>query len=35
MLTEWFKAMMIFVRKGYQTITMDVNGKKFSEKSGV
>lgn len=33
MLTEWFKAMMIFVRKGYQTITMDVNGKKFSEKS--
>lgn len=33
MLTEWIKAMLIFVRKGYHAITLDVNNKKFSTKS--
>lgn len=31
MLTEWIKAMQIFVRNGYHAMTMDVNNKKFSK----
>lgn len=33
MLTEWIKAILIFVRKGYCAITMDVNNTKYSKKS--
>lgn len=33
MLTEWIKAMLIFARNGYNAMTMDVNGKKFSKTS--
>lgn len=33
MLTEWIKAMLIFVRNGYHAMTMDVNNKKFSKTS--
>lgn len=33
MLTEWIKAMQIFVRNGYHAMTMDVNNKKFSKTS--
>ena len=33
MLTEWFKAMAIFVRKGYQAITKNVNNEPYSQKS--
>lgn len=33
MLTEWIKAMLIFVRKGYHAITLDVNNKKYSKTS--
>ena len=33
MLTEWFKAMAIFVRKGYQVITKNVNNEPYSQKS--
>ena len=30
MLTEWIKAMLIFIQKGYHAITLDVNNKKYS-----
>lgn len=30
MLNEWLKAIFIFLRKGYQVITKDVNNNKFS-----
>ena len=33
MLIEWIKAMLIFVKKGYHAITMDVNNKKYSKQS--
>lgn len=33
MLTEWIKAMLIFVRKGYHAISLDVNTKQYSPKS--
>lgn len=33
MLTEWFRAMLIFVRKGYHIITKDVNNERYSKKS--
>lgn len=33
MLTEWIKAMRIFVRNGYKAITMDVNSNRYSIKS--
>lgn len=33
MLIEWFKAMLIFIRKGYHALMMDVNNNKYSQKS--
>lgn len=33
MLTEWIKAMLIFAKKGYRAITLDVNNRKYSKKS--
>lgn len=35
MLIEWFKAMLIFIRKGYHALMMDVNNNKYSQKSTV
>lgn len=33
MLTEWLKAMLIFLCNGYQVITRDVNNRKFTNRS--
>ena len=33
MLKEWLKAMLIFLRNGYQVITRDVNNHKFTNRS--